>query len=143
VATDSTNLTVTRSVAISIESHETEIRRAIQPDEKGLHLNLAARVDGDSKHPLDVTITPGVMREPTQFDHLQSEVEVFADLDSPIHVFARGYLDYERFCSLKEWDKDFICLLQTDARVDALKHVQDVDIEKRSVDERPQGLDTR
>ena len=68
------------------------------------------------------------MREPTQFDHLQSDVEAFADLDSPIHVFDRGYLDYERFCSLKEQDKDFICLLQTDARVDVLEHVQDVEI---------------
>ena len=68
------------------------------------------------------------MREPTQFDHLQSDVEVFADLDSPIHVFDRGYLDYERFCSLKERGKDFICLLQSDARADVLEHVQDVEI---------------
>ncbi len=34
------------------------------------------------------------MREPTQFEHLQSDVEVFADLDSPIYIFDRGYLDY-------------------------------------------------
>ncbi|WP_135827107.1 IS4 family transposase [Halorussus ruber] len=128
VATDSTNLTVTRSVAIPSESRDTEILHVIQPGEKGLHLNLAARVDGNAKHPLGVTITPGVMREPTQFDHLQSDVEVFADLDSPIHVFDRGYLDYERFCSLNEQDKDFICPLQTDARVDVLEHVQDVEI---------------
>ncbi|WP_425607595.1 hypothetical protein [Natrinema zhouii] len=60
------------------------------------------------------------MWELTQFDHLQSDVEVFADLDSPIHAFDRGYLDYERFCSLKERGKDFICLLQMDARVDVL-----------------------
>lgn len=52
VATDSANLTVTRSVAIPSESHDTEIQRVIQPDEKGLHLNLAARVDGDAKHRL-------------------------------------------------------------------------------------------
>jgi len=128
VATDATNLTLTRSIEIPSESQKTEIRRVIQPGEKGLHLNLAARVDGDAKHPLGVSITPGVMREPTQFDHLQSDVEVFADLDSPIHVFDRGYLDYERFCSLKEQDKDFICLLQTDARVDVLDVLQDVEI---------------
>ena len=104
------------------------MKRVIQPGEKGLPLNPAARVDGDAKHPVGVTITPGVMQEPTQFDHLQSDVEVSADLDSPIHVFDRGYLDYERFCSLKEQDKDFICLLQTDARVDVLEHVQDIEI---------------
>jgi len=100
----------------------------IQPGEKGLHLNLATRVDGDVKYPLGVTITPGVMREPTQSDHLQSDVEVFADLDSPIHVFDRDYLDYEQFCSLKERNEDFICLLQTDARVDVLEHVQDIEL---------------
>lgn len=43
-------------------------------------------------------------------------------------MFDRGYLDYERFSSLKELDKDFIRLLQTDARVDVLEHVQDVEI---------------
>jgi hypothetical protein len=128
VATDAANLTLTRSVAIPSESSETEILRTIQPGEKGLHLNVAARVDGSAKHPLGVTITPGVMREPTQFDHLQSDVEVFADLDSPIQVFDRGYLDYERFCTLKERGEDFVCLLQTDARVDVLEHIQDIEI---------------
>lgn len=76
VATDATNFTFTRSVAIPSESRDTEILRVIPPGEKGLHLNLAARVDGDAKHPLGVTITPGVRRGPTQFDHLQSNVEV-------------------------------------------------------------------
>jgi len=40
---------------------------------------------------------------------ISSDVEVFADLDSPIHVFDRGYLDYDRFCELKERETDFIC----------------------------------
>lgn len=124
VATDATNLSLTRSIEIPSGSHDTEIQRVIQPGEKGLHLNLAARVDGDATHMLGVTVMPGVMREPTQFDHLQSDVEVFADHDSPIHVFDRGYLDYERFCSLKEQEIDFICLLQTDARVDVLEHIE-------------------
>lgn len=128
VATDATNLALTRSVAIPSESYDTEILRVIQPGEKGLTLNLAARVDGDAKHPLGVTVTAGKTREPTQFDHLQSDIEVFADLDSPIHVFDRGYLDYERFCSLKERGEDFVCLLQTDARVDVLDVLQDVEI---------------
>jgi len=128
VATDATNLNLTRSVVVPSERHDTEILHEIDPGEKGLHLNLSARVDGDAKHPLGVTITPGVMREPTQFEHLQSDVEVFADLDSPIHVFDRGYLDYDRFCDLKERETDFICLLQADARVDVLEHIQDVEI---------------
>lgn len=128
VATDATNLTLTRSIEILSEHDDTEVCRVIQPGEKGLHLNVAARVDGDATHPLGVTVTPGVMREPTQFEHLQSDVEVFADLDSPIQVFDRGYLDYERFCTLKERGTDFICLLQADARVDVLNQIQDVEI---------------
>jgi uncharacterized protein YqfB (UPF0267 family) len=71
---------------------------------------------------------PGVIREPTQFDHLQSDVEIFADFDSPIHVFDRGYLDYDRFCELKERETDFICFLQADARIDVLERIQDVEI---------------
>jgi hypothetical protein len=76
----------------------------------------------------NLTIIPGVMREPTQFEHLQRDVEVFADLDSPVHVFDRGYLDYSRFCDLKERGTDFICLLQADARAEVLEHIQDVEI---------------
>lgn len=68
------------------------------------------------------------MREPTQFEHLQSDVEVFADLDSPIHVFDRGYLDHSQFCDFKECGIDFICLLQADARAEVLEHIQDVEI---------------
>ena len=102
IATDATNLTITRSVSVPSERPNDEVLHEIDPDEKGLHLNVSARVDGDAKHSLGVTITPGVMREPTQFEHLQSDVEVFADLDSPIHVFDRGYPDYSRFCDFKD-----------------------------------------
>lgn len=128
IATDATNLTITRSVSVPSERPNDEVLHEIGPDEKGLHLNVSARVDGDAKHPLGVTITPGVMREPTQFEHLQSDVEAFADLDSPIHVFDRGYLDYSRFCDLKERGTDFICPLQADARAEVLEHIQNVEI---------------
>lgn len=75
-----------------------------------------------------MSITAGETREPTQFEHLQDDVEVFADLNSPIHVFDRGYLEYDRFCALKECEEDFVCLLQSDARVDVLDSLQDIDI---------------
>lgn len=74
----------------------------------------------DTPSSLGVSVTAGETREPTQFDHLQGDVEVFADLDSPIRVFDRGYLDYDRFCALKEREEDFVCLLQSDSRVDVL-----------------------
>jgi hypothetical protein len=77
VATDATKLTLTRSVAIPSKRYDDEILREIQPNERGLTLNLAARVDGEHKHPLGMTVTAGESRESPQFDHLQDDVEVF------------------------------------------------------------------
>jgi hypothetical protein len=128
VALDATNLSLTRSVAVAGELDDDTVIHELQPADGGLKLNLAARVDGEYSHPLGVTVTGGDTREPTQFDHLQSDVEVFADLDSPIRVFDRGYLDYDRFCAMKRCGEDFVTLLQSDARVDVLERVQDVDI---------------
>jgi len=137
VALDATNLALTRSVAVAGELDEETVVHEIQPADGGLKLNLAARVDGDHSHPLGVTVTGGDTREPTQFEHLQSDVEVFADLDSLIQVFDRGYLDYDRFCSMKQRGEDFVTLLQSNAQVDVLERVQDIDITdeagKRSV----------
>ncbi|PGF14480.1 IS4 family transposase [Natrinema sp. CBA1119] len=128
VAIDGTNLALTRSVTIPSKLDNNEVIDEIKPSNWGLKFNLAARVDGHAKRLLGVSVTAGETREPTQFDHLQDDVEVFADLDSPIHVFDRGYLDYNRFCALKEREKDFVCLLQSDSRVDILDSLQDIDI---------------
>ena len=128
VAFDGTNLALTRSVAVPSELHDDEVIDEINPGDRGLKFNLAARVDGHAKHLLGVSVTAGDTREPTQFEHLQDDVEVFADLDSPIRVFDRGYLDYDRFCALKGRDEDFVCLLQSDSRVDVLERIQDIDI---------------
>jgi len=128
VALDATNLSLTRSVAVVGELDDDTVIHEVDPADGGLKLNLAARVDGESSHPLGVTVTAGETREPTQFDHLQSDVEVFGDLDSLIRVFDRGYLDYERFCEMKNRGEDFVTLLRSDARVDVLERVQDVDI---------------
>ena len=43
-------------------------------------------------------------------------------------MFDRGYLDYDRFCALEEREEDFVCLLQSDSRVDVLERIQDIDI---------------
>lgn len=128
VALDGTNLALTRSVAVPSELHDGEVIDEIKPGDRGLKFNLAARVDGHAKQPLGVSVTAGETREPTQFEHLQDDVEAFADLDSPIRVFDRGYLDYDRFCALKACKEDFVCLLQSDSRVDVLEQIQDIDI---------------
>ena len=43
-------------------------------------------------------------------------------------MYDRGYLDYDRFCEMKRCDEDFVTLLRSDARVDVLERVQDVEI---------------
>ncbi len=128
VTLDATNLSLTRSVAVAGELGEDTVIHELQPTDGGLKPNLASRVDGEYNHPLGVTVTGSDTREPTQFDHLQSDVKVFADLDSPIQVFDRGSLDYDRFCVMKRRGEDFVTLLQSNARVDVLERVQDVDI---------------
>ena len=128
VALDATNLALTRSVAVAGELDDETVIHEIQPTDGGLKLNLAARVDGDHSHPLGMTVTGGDTREPTQFERLQSDVEAFADLDSLIQVFDRGYLDYDRFCAMKQQGEDFVTLLQSNAQVDVLERVQDIDI---------------
>lgn len=86
------------------ELNEETMIHEIQPTDGGLKLNLAARVNGGYNHSLGVTVTRGDIDEPTQFDHLQSDIEVCEDLDSLIHVFDRGYLDYDRFlCDETTW----------------------------------------
>jgi citrate lyase gamma subunit len=108
VALDATNFSLTRLVAVAGELGEDTVIYELQPTDSGLKLNLASRVDGQYNHPLGVTVTGSDTHEPTQLDHLQSDVEVCEDLDSPIQVFDRGYLGYDRFCAMKRRSEDFV-----------------------------------
>jgi Transposase DDE domain. len=129
VAVDATNLELTRSVVVSDEFvGDDEQTYKIDTDDGGLELHCAARVDGEYKHPLGATVTEGDTHESPQFDYLKDDVEVFADLDSIIWVFDRGYTRYLRFCEIKHSDDDFVTLLQSDARLDVLERVQNVEV---------------
>ncbi|GAB7092262.1 hypothetical protein JCM18237_25330 [Halorubrum luteum] len=129
VAVDATNLELTRSVVVSDEFvGDDERSYKSNTDDGGLELHCAARVDGEHKHPLGATVTEGQTHESPQFDHLKADVEVFADLDSVIWVFDRGYTRYHRFSELKHSDDDFVTLLRSDARVDVLERVQNVEV---------------
>ena len=65
VALDATNLMLTRSVTVAGELDEDTMIHEIQPTNGGLKLNLTARVDGESNHPVGMTVTGGETREPT------------------------------------------------------------------------------
>jgi hypothetical protein len=129
IAVDATNLELTRSVVVSDDFvGDDEESYEIDTSDGGIKLHLAARVDGESKHPLGATVTEGETHESPQFEHLKDDVEVFEDLDSPIWVFDRGYTLYVRFCKFKEADEDFITLLESDARYEVREHIQTVEV---------------
>jgi hypothetical protein len=129
VATDATNLELTRSVVVSDEFvGDDEQSYEINTDDGGIKLHLAARVDGEHRHPLGATVTEGETHESLQFEHLYGDVKVFPDLDSPIWVFDRGYTRYERFCGFTDVDDDFITLLESDARYEVTEQIQTVEV---------------
>jgi hypothetical protein len=64
VATDATNLTLTRSIVVSDNFvGDDEQPSEIDTDDGGIKLYLAARVDGQHKHPLGATVTEGQTHE--------------------------------------------------------------------------------
>jgi len=142
VATDATNLELTRSVVVSEDFvGDDEQAYEIDTDDGGIKLHLAARVDGEHKHPLGSTVTEGQSHESLQFEHLYGDVEVFPDLDSPIWVFDHGYTRYKRFCGFTDIDDDFITLLESDARYEVCEQIQTVEVTEE--DETRQVRDDR
>ena len=129
VAADATNLELTRSVVVSDEFvGDDEDISEIDTDDGGLELHCAARVDGEHKHPLGATVTEADTHESPQFDHLQDDVEVFADLDSVIWTFDRAYTRYRRFCEIKHSDDDFVTLLHSDARFEVSEVLEEFEL---------------
>jgi len=129
VAADATNLELTRSVVVSDEFvGDDEDVYAINTDDGGLELHCAARVDGHHKHPLGATVTEGDTHESPQFDHLEDDVEVFADLDSVIWTFDRAYTRYLRFCEIKRSEDDFVTLLHSDARFEVKEVLEEFEV---------------
>ena len=129
VAADATNLDLTRSVVVSDEFvGDDEHVYEIDTDDGGLELHCVARVDGEHKHPLGATVTEGDTHESPQFDHLEDDVEVFADLDSVVWVCDRAYTRYLRFCEIKHSDDDFVTLLQSDARFEVLEVLEELEV---------------
>ncbi|CCC39215.1 IS4-like element ISHwa9 family transposase [Haloquadratum walsbyi] len=129
VAVDATNLELTRSVVVSDEFvGDDEDIYEIDTDGGGVELHCAARVDGKHKHPLGATVTEGDTHESPQFDLLEDDVEVFADLDSVIWTFDRAYTRYLRFCEIKHSDNDFVTLMYSDARFELIETLEEFEV---------------
>ena len=136
VSLDATNLELTRSIVVSGDFlGDDDEPYEIDPADGGVRLHLAARVDGEHKHPLGATVTEGDSHESPQFDDLRDDVEVFADLDSVILTFDRGYTKYTRYCEIKRSDDDFVTLLESDANVDVIERLEEYHVTTESVED--------
>ena len=131
VAVDATNLSLGTTLVVPSEMRDTDTDepREIRPEDGGLKLHLAARVDGDTKQPLSAVVTPHDQHETTQFGQLQSDVEVADDLDSPIRVIDRGYVDYNRYCDLQAEGTDFVTTLRSNARTEVVEPLHDFEVQ--------------
>lgn len=123
IATDATNLTLTRSVTVQGEASTAGGPVQIDPSDGELALRMAARVDVEQKQPVGVGVDQGQYHEGPQFEALRDDVEAFADLDSITLVYDRGYTRYARFCEIKHGDDDFVTLLSSNAHVDVLERL--------------------
>jgi hypothetical protein len=128
VAIDATHLSLATTLVVPSECRDNDEPSELRPEDGGLKLHLAARVDGETKQPLSAVVTPPNRHETTQFDRLLADVEVADDLDSLILVFDRGYVDYDRYCALKRRGTDFVTPLRSTARIDVVERLHDIEV---------------
>ncbi|HET7322879.1 MAG TPA: IS4 family transposase [Halococcus sp.] len=112
VGFDKTNLPIRTTMLVEIDGDLHELR----PEYGGLRLHTAARLSPASSHPIGTVVTDPNTHETNCFEDLLDQVEVHEDLDDLIAVFDMGYVDYDRFCSLKRWNIDFVIPLKKNAR---------------------------
>ena len=79
IATNATNLTLTRSVTVHNGTDREPAE--IDPSDGGLTLHMAARMDVAQKHPVGVGLSQGQSHESPQFEALRDDVEVFSAVD--------------------------------------------------------------
>jgi hypothetical protein len=125
VATDASNLSLKAPITVPSEFREVDEDREIAREDGGIKLNLALRVDGENRQPLSVVIMPPTDHETAQFDHLQEDVEVFADLDNPIGIWDRGYTDYGRFVVRNRAGDDFVMTLKANANTSVVDYLKE------------------
>jgi hypothetical protein len=126
VAVDAAHIALDAPVTVPADSNGPDAE--VRPDDGGLKLHLAARVDGEAKQPLAATVTQPDTHESTQVDALETSLAGFTDLEEAIQVFDRGFTDYERFGELKHNDRDFVTVLKSNARTTVVDRLQAVEV---------------
>lgn len=133
IAVDATNLALDAPVTVTPDARENDDdERTIAPEDGGLKLSLAARVDGRSKHPLSAVVTPPDTHETTQFEHVLGDVALLGGTHGSTRIltFDRGYTEYDRFCELADADdEEFVTALRSNASTDLVEPFQQFDVE--------------
>jgi hypothetical protein len=104
VGFDKTDLPIRTTMLVEIDGDLHELR----PEHGGLRLHTAARLSPASSHPIGDVVTDPKTHETNCFEDLLEQVEIHEDLDEIIATFDMGYVDYDRFCSLKHRHIDFV-----------------------------------
>lgn len=126
VGFDKTNLPIRTTMLVEIDSDLHELR----PEHGGLRLHTAARLSPASSHPIGTVVIDPNTHETNCFEDLLDQVEVHEDLDDLIGVFDMGYVDYDRFCSLKHRNIDFVTPIKKNARYTVTETLCEKEFEK-------------
>lgn len=108
---------------------------AVRPEDGGIELHTAARLDPALKHPLATFITPANYPEADAFPILTGDAEVHEDLDSSIFVFDKDYVHYGRFAGMKNEGIDFVTPLKDNAKHEVVDSLHDVSYEQSDGEE--------
>lgn len=126
VGFDQTNLPIQTTMLVEIDGDLHELR----PEHGGLRLHSAARLSPASSHPIGEVVTGPNTHETNCFEDLLEQVEAHEDLDEIIATFDKGYVDYDRFCSLKHRGVDFVTPMKDNAQYTVTETLCDREFEE-------------
>jgi hypothetical protein len=121
IGCDATHLPLRTTLVVDTDDDEVVIR----PEDGGIELHTAARLDPAMKHPLSAFVTRANYPEMHAFPVLAGDVAIHEDPDSVIFVFDKGYVSYGRFAGMKNDGVDFVTPLKDNAKYEVVEHVHD------------------
>jgi hypothetical protein len=126
IGVDATRLPLRTTLAVDTIDDEVIVR----PEDGGIKLHTAARLDPAMKQPLTALVTPANYPDVNALPLLVSRVEDHEDLDTAIFTFDKGYVSYGRFTGLKADGIDFITPLKENASVEVVERIHDFEYEQ-------------
>lgn len=131
IGCDATRLPLRTTLVVDTGDDEVVVR----PEDGGIELHTAARLDPAMKHPLGAFVTRANYPESDTFPVLAGDVEVHEDLDSVIVVFDKGYVNYGRFAGMKNENMDFVTPLKDNAKYEVVDSLHDFEYEQPDSEE--------